>query len=44
MPITNYDCPECGDPVHTDGLIDGVHHLGCGHQFSDEYLRKRGWL
>jgi hypothetical protein len=40
MPLTSLTCPECGRPVHTDGLIEGEHHLNlaCGHEFSDEWL------
>lgn len=30
MPITDHDCPFCDEPVHTDGLLDNYHQLGCG--------------
>lgn len=36
MPITDVECPFCGGEVHTDGLIDGRHHLGCGRELPDE--------
>lgn len=38
MPITDKECPHCDEPVHTDGLIDGVHHLGCGKALPDEMV------
>lgn len=43
MPITDYDCPNCGTPVHTDGLIEGYHALGCEEPFDDEWLAECGW-
>lgn len=43
MPLTDYTCPECGGIVHTDGLIDGEHVLGCGVEFSEDWLEERGW-
>jgi len=36
MPVTDNECPHCDAPVHTDGLIDGEHHLGCGKELPDE--------
>jgi len=44
MPIADDNCPHCGGPVHTDGLIGGLHELGCKKEFSDEWLEARGWL
>jgi len=43
MPMTDFECPHCDNVVHTDGLIEGYHALGCGQQFSGEWLRERGW-
>lgn len=35
MPLTNYECSECNQPVHTDGLYDQSHLLGCGASFPE---------
>ena len=35
MPITDINCSHCNGFVHTDGLIDGVHHIGCGEEIPD---------
>jgi hypothetical protein len=43
MPLTTYQCPHCDGAVHTDGLIDGEHVIGCGESFDDAWLAKRGW-
>lgn len=40
MPITNHDCPHCGVPIHTDGLLDGYHSLGCGKEFPDSWYQE----
>lgn len=37
VPITDIECPICGDPIHTDGLIDGVHHIGCGEPLPEDF-------
>lgn len=35
MPLTDKECPHCDEPVHTDGLIEGYHSLGCGMPFEE---------
>ena len=37
MPITDRECPHCDAPIHTDGLIDGVHHIGCGKPIDEDW-------
>lgn len=34
MPLTDYRCPFCHGHVHTDGLLDGEHALGCGEDIA----------
>lgn len=36
MPLTDEECPYCDTVVHTDGLIEGKHVMGCGKEFPDE--------
>jgi len=40
MPLTDIECPNCGGFVHSDGILDAEHALGCGEELPQDIIRE----